>query len=151
MINTDIAYGIVLFGVRNDGTVCGIEPGNLDMAQRTLSQTIASRFEPQINAEIELESQNDKRVLILTATRSRNVPYNEFEGLAWIRQGTETRKLSLSQKQQLERKRNRDLHNGPWKCEQCGSVVGMLLSIRMTNEDIEKSYRCSCGGEFWPI
>lgn len=151
MINTDVAHGTVIFGVENSGSVCGIEQGNLDKAQRTISQTIDSRFDPPITAEIVIDDLNDRQILIIKAERSRNVPYHKYDGRAWIRQGTETRRLSFFQKQQLERRRNRDLHPGPWKCNRCGTMVGQLLSFETTNEVMVKTYSCKCGGEFWPI
>ena len=150
MINADIAHGTVIFGVENDGSVCGIEQGNLDKAQRTLSQAIDSGFDPPITAEIKISELNDRQILGLTAKRSTAIPLHEYDGRAWIRQGTETRRLSLSQRQQLERKRNRDLHIGPWRCDKCGAMVGQLISFEVTNEGMVKNYRCRCGGEFWP-
>ena len=151
MINADVAHGTVIFGVENGGSVCGIEQGNLDKAQRTLSQAIDSGFDPPIIAEIVIDGLNDRQILILKAERSRNVPYHEYDGRAWIRQGTETRRLSFSQKQQLERRRNRDLHPGPWRCDRCGMRVGKLVSFEIKNEGMVKTYSCRCGGEFWPL
>ena len=43
MVNADMARGAVIFGIEPNGTVCGIEQGNLDTAQRSLSQTIRNR------------------------------------------------------------------------------------------------------------
>ena len=49
MVNANSAFGIVIFGVENNGSVCGIEQGNLDQAQRSLSQAIDSGFDPSID------------------------------------------------------------------------------------------------------
>ena len=151
MVNADSAFGIVIFGVENNGSVCGIEQGNLDQTQRSLSQAIDSGFDPPIAVQIEIGELNDRQILVLRAERSRSVPYHEYDGRAWIRQGTETRRLTLSQRQQLERRRNRDLHPGPWRCDRCGTSVLQLISGEFTNEGIVRTYRCSCGGEFWPV
>jgi hypothetical protein len=45
---------------------------------------------------------------------------------------------------------NRDKHNGPWRCNKFGSLVGQLASFEFSNEGVKKTYRCDCGGEFWP-
>lgn len=66
-----------------------------------LSQTIKEKFEPPLIAQIELENIRSKQVMVLTAKRSLQIPYYEFDGRAWVRQGTESRKLSLTEKQQL--------------------------------------------------
>ena len=55
MVNCDLARGTVIFGIERDGTVCGIEQGNLDTAQRSISQAIRNKFEPQLPAQIEVQ------------------------------------------------------------------------------------------------
>jgi hypothetical protein len=150
MINADCARGVVVFGVAPDGEIVGVEPGNLDTAQRSLSQLINDNFEPPIQCDIRVQDEDGKKILIVSAERHRNVPYHEFDGRAYIREGTATRQLSLSEKQSFQRKRNRDLHSGPWKCDRCGNLVGMLISMVVTDQGMRKSYSCGCGGEYWP-
>lgn len=150
MVNSDLARGTVVFGIKVDGTVCGVEQGNLDKAQRSLSQTVRNKFEPPLIVQIEVDELNGRQVLILMAERSRNIPYHEYDGRAWLRQGTENHRLSIVEKQQLMGGRDRDTHAGPWKCDRCGSLVGVLHSFEITNEGMKKTYKCECGGEFWP-
>ncbi len=150
MINSDIATGSVLFGVSLDGGISGIEPGNLDSAQRTLAQHIRQKFDPPIICIIAVLECKDRHLIQLKADRAPGVAYHEYGGRAYIREGSTTRQLSYQEKQHLFRKRNRDQHNGPWKCDRCGSFVGMLSSIVFTDQGIKKTYDCDCGGEFWP-
>jgi len=150
MVNCDLARGMVIFGIKRDGTVCGIEQGNLDTAQRSISQAIRSKFEPQLPAQIEVEELSGRTVLVLSAERYQGIAYYEYDGRAWIRQGTENRRLSLAEKQHLTRRRNRDTHSGPWKCDRCGALVGALYSYEVSDEGMKKTYKCKCGGEFWP-
>lgn len=151
MVNSDLARGTVVFGIEPDGTVCGIEQGNLDTAQRSLSQVVRDKFEPSLIVQIEVDELKDRQILVLSAERYRGIPYHEFDGRAWLRQGTENHRLSLVEKQHLTRRRDRDTYTGPWKCDRCGSLVGVLHSFEITNEGMKKIYRCECGGEFWPI
>lgn len=150
MINSDAAQGVVVFGVANNGEVTGIEPGNLDTAQRTLVDKIREGFDPPIVADIQIREQGGKKVLVLSATRGPTVPYHEYDGRAWIKEGTTHRALKLSEKQSLSRRRSRDLHTGPWKCDRCGSWVGTWSGWEVTKQGLVKSYACECGGEFWP-
>jgi len=150
MVNSDLAGGTVVFGVEENGTVCGIEEGNLDTAQRSLSQAIRNKFDPPLIVQMEVEELNGEKVLAISAKRSRDVPYHEYDGRAWIRQGSDKRRLSLAEKQQLTGRRNRDSHPGPWRCDRCGSWVGVLHSFEISNEGMKKTYKCGCGGEFWP-
>lgn len=150
MVNSDLARGTVVFGIEDDGTVCGIEEGNLDTAQRSLSQSIRNRFDPPLIIIIRVEELHGGKVLAISAERSRDVPYHEYDGRAWIRQGSEKHRLSLTEKQQLMKRRNRDNHPGPWRCDKCGSLVGVLHSFEISNDGMKKTYKCGCGGEFWP-
>jgi ATP-dependent DNA helicase RecG len=151
MLNTNLGRGIVVFGVEPGGTICGIEPGNLDTAQRSLAQSIRNKFEPPVVSQIHIQSVNNSTVLVLEVTRDQTIPYHEYDGRAWIREGTSNRLLTLAEKETLVRMRNRDKHPGPWKCNQCGTRVGVLSIVTITAQGMEKSYKCHCGGEFWPM
>lgn len=151
MINSDSATGTVVFGVSPDGSVSGIEPGNLDSVQKTLAQNVQQKFDPTIIPNIEVLECGDKHLIRLEASRASGVPYHEYDGRAYIREGSTTRQLSYDEKQQLRNRRDRDQHNGPWECDHCGAVAGMHVGIAITEEGVRKSYACECGGEYWPI
>jgi hypothetical protein len=150
MLNTEIGAGMVLFGISPENDVVGIG-GNLDSAQRTLAQHIQQKFDPSIVCSIKIEDYKDKKILMLSAKRPNDVIYYEYDGRAFIKEGSTKRCLSYQEKQSLLSKRDRDHHNGPWKCDKCGSFVGILSSIVITKEGPKKSYKCDCGGEYWPI
>lgn len=151
MVNSDFARGTVIFGIESDGTACGIEQGNLDTAQRSLSQAVRNKFEPALVVQMEVRELEGRHVLVLRAERHQSIPYHEYDGRAWVRQGTENRRLDLAEKQRLMRSRDRNNHTGPWRCDRCGSWVGVLHSFELSSEGImKKNYKCDCGGEFWP-
>lgn len=133
-----------------DGQIAGVEPGDLDKAKRSLAQSIGNKFQPAIQYTFDVLEVSGKRVVVVSATRNRDVAYHEFDGRAYIREGTSTRQLTLAEKQSLQSQRDRRQHNGPWKCDLCGSWVGMLSSIVISDRGAHKSYACSCGGEYWP-
>jgi predicted HTH transcriptional regulator len=151
MVNADAATGEVLFGIARDGSVKGIEPGDLDSAQQKLVERVRTTFSPGLICAIETLECEGKCVLSLKAKRATGVPYHEYDGRAYVREGSTTRQLSYEEKKQLSQRRNRDQHQGPWRCDRCGSVVGILSHLVVTNQGVSKSYRCNCGGEFWPI
>jgi predicted HTH transcriptional regulator len=150
MVNTDSRKGLVIFGVAPDGTIVGIEPGNLDKAQLSLAQHIRTKFDPPLISNIEILECDGNHLILISAERLANTPYHEYDGRAFIREGSSKRQLSLSEKQSLTKRRDRDHHTGPWKCDKCGSLVGMLMSVELTNQGMKKTYKCGCGGEFWP-
>src|SRR6266705_5579132 len=91
MVNTDAGTGAIVFGVASDGTVRGVEPGNLDRAQQSLGQVISNKFEPPVAVAIEVHRIDAHPLILLTATRHKAVSYHEFDGRAFIRVGTTTR------------------------------------------------------------
>ena len=150
MINAEPAHGVLIFGISPDRKVVGVELGDLDQAQKSLVQHIEAQFEPSIQPVVELLECEGKHLITVSAIRHRDVPYHEYDGRAFIREGSVNHRLTLQEKQQLSRSRNRDLHNGPWQCDRCGSYVGFLSSIAITDHGITKTYDCDCGGEYWP-
>jgi hypothetical protein len=151
MINTDCGEGKVIFGINPDNSICGVEPGNIDTAQRSLNQTIKQKFDPPLIVSIELIKYKGKILLSVKAERTKNIPYYEYDGRAYIREGTEKRLLSIEEKNNISLRRNRDKHNGPWKCDCCGSIFGQVSILELTDQGPKKSYTCGCGGELWPI
>ncbi len=151
MVNSDYAKGLVIFGISPTNDIIGIEPGNLDSLQISLTQHIGQKFEPPLICSIEVISIQDKFLIIISAKRLPQVPYHEYDSRAFIREGTLTRKLVLTEKINLQKIRNREQHNGPWECDRCGTIVNMLSSIVVTDCGIHKSFKCHCGGEFWPL
>lgn len=150
-INTDHAKGGVLFGVEPDGTICGIEPGNMGSAQKSLVGHVNQKFEPQGICNIEILDCEGKFLIYFQAERNPEVPHHEYDGRAYIREGSSRRQLSYEEKRQLAIWRDRDRYNGPWRCDHCGAIVGALNSIVITDQGVRKTYSCSCGGEYWPF
>lgn len=150
MVNADSATGEVVFGVAPDGTVVGIEPGDPDKAQCSLAQHIRDKFHPSIRFEIEAVECEGKYVLLVHAKREPQVPLCEYDGRAFIREGSAKRQLQLSEKLQIIRCRDRDQHPGPWQCDKCGSLVGQLQAFVFDGNSARRTYECECGGEYRP-
>ena len=69
MINSDLAVGTVFFGI-----------------------------DPRPIVHIQLEEYAGKQILVLRAKRPPSIPYYEYDGRALIREGTENRILTISEK-----------------------------------------------------
>jgi len=151
MVNADGGKGLVLFGVEDDGTPYGIEHGNHDKAQRSLVQHVQQKFDPRLlELNVELLDCEGNLLLAASARRGKEIPYHEYDGRAYIREGTSKRVLTVDEKQRLVRRRRRDQHNGPWRCDRCGAWVGQFVSYAQTESGMERRYDCECGGEYWP-
>jgi len=155
MVNADVGRGTVVFGLDPKGSVVGVEPGDLDMAQRSLSDHIRNKFDPTLIHTLGLGEAEGKIVVILEAQRARGIPYHEYDGRAYIREGSTSRQLSVAEKGRLVRARDRDQHNGPWRCDTCGAMAGNLsqpiFTATPTGLQVTRGYQCGCGGEFWPL
>jgi len=151
MVNADTAEGTVVFGVAPNGAIVGVEPGNLDKAQRSLAQHVRSKFSPPIQFEIEVVDCDQKWVVVVRGKRGSGVPLCEYDGRAFIQEGSESRQLQLAEKRDMIRRRNRGSHPGPWRCDRCNSFVGTLSSGVTDGVTMKRTYRCSCGGEYWPV
>jgi predicted HTH transcriptional regulator len=149
MVNAGSASGCVLFGVGPDGSVVGV-PGDVDAAQRSLTQHIHAKFSPPISVQIFAVECDGRWVLVLQGERLPGVSLCEYDGRAFIREGSEMRLLALSEKLALIRRRDRDQHPGPWRCDRCGSMAMQVLSAVYDGEWFTRSYECECGGEWWP-
>ena len=151
MLNADAARGLVLFGVAPDGSIVGVETGDLDKAQKSLAQHVRDSFDPPLPVSIEVVQCGDKNLIALQAERPKNTVLYEYAGRAFIREGSSRRRLTVTEKAGLSSRRRRDTHHGPWQCDRCGSVAGTISVIVVTDRGIEKSYKCGCGGEYWPV
>ena len=104
MLNAEVDAGMVLFGISPENEVVGIR-GNLDSTQRSLVQHIQQKFEPSIKVSIQIEEYKGKKILILSAKRSSDVRYYEYDGRAFFKEGSTTRRLSLQEKEDLNNNR----------------------------------------------
>jgi ATP-dependent DNA helicase RecG len=151
MVNTDAAHGSVIFGVSNDGTIKGIK-GNLDSNHKSLNQHIRDKFHPEIVRSIEIIECEGKPLLQVRAQRRGDVPLHEYDGRVWIKEGSEKRHLTYEEQLHYRRKRDRDHHNGPWICSNCGLYADRIAGVVVTDQGPQRTYECGrCfEGEFWP-
>jgi predicted HTH transcriptional regulator len=149
MVNADSGRGTLVFGVAPDMTVVGLT-GNLDQAQRSLSQHIREKFFPAVTFEIRVAESEGRRTLAIDARRAPDVPLCEYDGRAFIREGSEDRQLDLAEKLAIFRRRSRDHHPGPWKCDKCGATAMVFMSGSFDGKKWTRNCNCECGGEWWP-
>lgn len=150
MVNANAGTGIVVLGIEPNGIICGLQDTNLDTLQQTLANHARQKFDPPLQVEMEPASCDGKPILLLRAIRNRGVPFHEYDGRAYIREGSVSRQLTVDEKQHLMLSRNRDLHNGPWRCNKCGAYAGAISCVAITASGPKKVYTHSCGGEWWP-
>jgi rubrerythrin len=53
-------------------------------------------------------------------------------------------------KDHLQKKKERDSHEGPWICDRCGNWARTLENDPGPCSGKNRNYACGCGGNFWP-
>ena len=89
--------GTVLFGVKDDGSVVGVNIGNKTL--KDISDAITSRIKPTIIPTI-TEEENDSKVVIRVEVNGYNKPYST-DGKYLIRSGNENKKIEPEIMRQL--------------------------------------------------
>ena len=107
MLNANGGEASVVFGVEPDGTVVGIDPANLDSAQRSLSRAVQNNIAPTLRPRLEVRELEGETLLVLHARRPHGVPLYECQGQAYIRVGSETLRMSAFERHALTDRRSK--------------------------------------------
>ena len=111
------SFGVLYFGVKNDGTPIGQEIG--DSTLRDISQAIAVFIKPQVIPTITLQLIEGKNIIKVEA-KGNEIPYSAY-GKYYIRSADEDRELTPGQLRGLmQKKENAD----------------EILSIRSSRQDL---------------
>lgn len=97
-------YGILYFGVKNDGLVIGQEIGSMTL--KNISQAIANFIKPQIIPTILVEFIDDKTI-VKVEVKGDHKPYSAY-GRYYIRSSDEDRDISPDNLKQLMRRNDSD-------------------------------------------
>ena len=95
------SFGVLYFGVKNDGTPIGQEIG--DSTLRDISQAIAVFIKPQVIPTITLQLLDGKNIIKVEA-KGNEIPYSAY-GKYYIRSADEDRELTPGQLRGLMQKK----------------------------------------------
>jgi len=109
--------GELYFGVKDDGTILGQEPGRKTL--RDISRAISEGIEPSIHPFIYQVEIEDKKCILVEFTGS-NVPYFAY-GRAYVRVADEDRRLSIHELESMILSKNRERLR--WDTEGCRNAT----------------------------
>ena len=89
--------GVVLFGIKDDGDVIGVNIGNKTL--KDISDAITSRIKPVVIPTI-TEEENESKIVIRVEVSGYNKPYSA-DGKYLIRSGNENKKIEPEIMRQL--------------------------------------------------
>ncbi len=84
--------GMIIVGVKDDGSIVGLTNENIRALNNLLSNVASEGVKPAINPISEIIIINEKKLMIIYVTKGLNKPYQDKNGIIWIKVGADKRK-----------------------------------------------------------
>ncbi len=86
--------GKIFIGVDDDGAVVGLNAQNIQRINQLLSNTASQNARPSINPLTEIATIDEKRILIVDVAKGGNKPYQDKNGVIWVKNGADKRRAT---------------------------------------------------------
>lgn len=86
--------GRIFIGVRNDGTVVGLDKASVDRLNQLISNAASNNLRPPCNPTTEIVSHPNGLVLVATLPEGISKPYMDRQGVAWVKIGSDKRRIT---------------------------------------------------------
>ena len=86
--------GKIFIGVDDDGTVSGLSSEDIQRVNQLISNTASQHVIPAVNPISQNVLIEDKLVLILEVSKGINKPYQDKNGVFWVKSGADKRKAT---------------------------------------------------------
>ena len=86
--------GKILIGVDDNGSVCGLLPGDIRRVNQLISNTATDCVRPSINPETENISVGEQVVMLVTIPEGISKPYSDNDGVIWVKSGADKRRVT---------------------------------------------------------
>ena len=86
--------GRLFIGVDDDGTVTGLSADDVHRINQLLSNAASQNVKPAVNPLVEVAMINDLRILIIEVAKGINKPYQDKNGVFWVKSGADKRKAT---------------------------------------------------------
>ncbi|HDL07892.1 MAG TPA: ATP-binding protein, partial [Desulfobacteraceae bacterium] len=86
--------GRIFIGVSDDGEIVGLNSGDIQRINQLLSNTASQNVKPAINPLTEIVTINDRRILIVHVAKGNNKPYQDKNGVIWVKNGADKRRAT---------------------------------------------------------
>jgi len=95
--------GMILFGVEDNGTVCGLDFQQLKDCNDSMTRIANDNVKPQVflfTEVVTISAENEeKKVLVVQVLEGTGKPYKDNNGTIWIKQGADKRRLTDNNEQ----------------------------------------------------
>ena len=86
--------GTIFIGVDDDGTISGLSSEDIQRLNQMVSNVASQNIEPAINPTTQNITINGKIILVLEVPRGLNKPYNDKNGVFWVKSGADKRRAT---------------------------------------------------------
>lgn len=86
--------GNIFIGVDDDGIIKGLTKDDIQRLNQLISNTASQNVRPAVNPTTQILSINDNLVLILEIPKGINKPYQDKNGIFWVKNGSDKRKAT---------------------------------------------------------
>jgi len=86
--------GKLFIGVDDDGTVSGLSSGDVHRVNLLLSNVASQHVIPAVNPTTQNISINDNLVIVIDVSKGMNKPYQDKNGIFWVKSGADKRKAT---------------------------------------------------------
>ncbi|GHV77520.1 transcriptional regulator [Spirochaetia bacterium] len=86
--------GIIFVGVEDNGSVCGVDFRDIQRINQLISNVASQNIRPAINPTTQNISTDKGIVIAITIPKGNNKPYQDKDGVFWIKSGSDKRKAT---------------------------------------------------------
>ena len=86
--------GRIIIGVDDDGTITGLTRDDIQRINQLISNTASQSVIPPINPITESITLDEKVILVIELPRGLNKPYQDKNGIFWVKNGADKRKAT---------------------------------------------------------
>jgi len=92
--------GKIFIGVDDDGSIIGLTTDDIRRINQLLSNAASQNVKPAINPLTEIVTINGNRILIIDVHQGINKPYQDKNGVIWVKSGADKRKATAREELQ---------------------------------------------------
>jgi len=86
--------GNIYVGIDDDGSISGLESSDIHRLNQLVSNTTSQNVRPSINPTTQNIKVSDKLVMIISVPAGINKPYQDKNGIFWVKNGADKRKAT---------------------------------------------------------
>lgn len=92
--------GKLFVGVKDDGTIIGLSTADISRLNQLISNASSENIKPAINPLSTVMTINSKKLLIIDIPKGLNKPYQDKNGVFWVKSGADKRKATSREEMQ---------------------------------------------------